>query len=46
LSDSAVFDEQVFSWTPQQPGIYQVTFIVSDYKSLVFVTVQMIVEAK
>ena len=44
LPEGAIFEEQIFSWIPEQAGIYQVTFIVSDNKSLDFITVQIIVE--
>jgi hypothetical protein len=44
LPEGAIFEEQVFNWIPQQAGLYQVTFIVSDNKSLDFMTVLIIVE--
>ena len=34
LPNEAIFSQQTFSWIPNQVGIYLVTFIVSDYKSL------------
>jgi internalin A len=43
LPEGAEFKEQDFKWTPEQAGTYFVTFIVSDYKSLDYVTVQIIV---
>ena len=44
LPDGALFDEQLFIWTPQESGTYLITFIISDYKSLDYLTVQIIVD--
>ena len=44
LPNEAQFSEQIFSWTPKQTGTYFVTFIVSDYKSMDYMTVQIKVE--
>ncbi|MBN2589977.1 MAG: right-handed parallel beta-helix repeat-containing protein [Sedimentisphaerales bacterium] len=44
LPEGAEFTNQTFIWTPEQAGIFLVTFIVSDYKSLDYVTVKIIVE--
>jgi hypothetical protein len=44
LPEGAEFSEQTFDWTPEQAGTYPVTFIVSDYKSLDYITVKIIVE--
>ena len=43
LPDGAIFEDQIFNWTPAHPGKYSVTFVVSDYKSLDYITVQIIV---
>ncbi len=43
LPEEAEFPEQIFNWTPEQAGTYFVTFIVSDYKSLNYLTVKIIV---
>jgi GH35 family endo-1,4-beta-xylanase len=43
LPVGADFTEQIFTWTPEQAGIYPVTFIVSDYKSLAYKTIQITV---
>ena len=43
LPDGAEFSEKIFSWIPKQAGTYQMIFIVSDYKSLDYITVQIIV---
>ncbi|MBN2591384.1 MAG: endo-1,4-beta-xylanase [Sedimentisphaerales bacterium] len=42
LSEGAEFSDQTFTWTPEQMGVYSVTFIVSDYKSLDYITVKII----
>ena len=42
LPEGAEFSEQIFTWTPEQAGTYFVTFIVSDYKSLNYITVKII----
>ena len=44
LPEGAEFSDQSFIWTPEEAGIYSVTFIVSDYKSLDYITVKIIVE--
>jgi hypothetical protein len=44
LPEGANFSEQVFSWTPETPGTYRLTLIVSDYKSLTYMTVRIIVD--
>ena len=44
LPDGAQFSKQIFSWTPQRPGIYTATFIVSDYESLDYVTIKIVVD--
>lgn len=44
LPDGALFYEQLFIWTPEQVGTYLVTFVVSDYKSLDYLTIQITVE--
>ena len=44
LPQGATFEEQIFIWTPEQTGTYSITFIVSDYKSLDYRTLQIIVE--
>ncbi len=44
LPEGAEFSEQTFVWTPEQSGIYQVTFVVSDYKSMDYMTVKIIAE--
>jgi predicted outer membrane repeat protein len=44
LTEGAQFSSQVFSWTPKQTGKYSLIFIVSDYKSLNYITVQITVE--
>ena len=44
LPEGAEFSEQTFTWTIEQTGTYFVTFVVSDYKSLDYLTVQIIVE--
>ncbi len=44
LPEGATFENQVFSWTPQQAGLYSITFIAGDSKSLNSMTVLIIVE--
>ena len=44
LPEGAIFEDQIFSWSPEQTGLYSITFIVSDYKSLDFITMQIIVK--
>ena len=44
LPEGANFSEQEFSWIPETPGAYQLTVIVSDYKSLSYMTVKIIVD--
>jgi hypothetical protein len=44
LPEGAEFSGQVFRWTPEQSGMYSVTFLVSDNKSLNYKTVKIIVE--
>ena len=44
MPEGAIFDDQIFSWTAQQAGTYTITFIVSDYESLDYITVQIIVD--
>jgi len=44
LPHGATFEEQMFIWTQEQAGTYLVTFVVSDYKSLDYLTVQITVE--
>jgi len=46
LPAGAIFNEQIFSWIPEQVSIYQVIFIVSDHKSLDYLTVQIIVDGQ
>jgi predicted outer membrane repeat protein len=46
LPEDAEFSNQIFSWTPEQAGEYSVIFIVSDYKSLHFITVNILVECQ
>lgn len=48
LPEDALFFEQVFSWTPglEQGGIHWVTFVVSDYKSLSFLNLKIMVDGK
>ena len=46
LPDGASFAGQAFTWTPEQAGTYNVTFIASDKKSLTLVTVEIIVKPK
>jgi subtilisin family serine protease len=41
LPDGAVFSENIFEWRPEAAGLYEITFIVSDNKSLDFVTVKI-----
>ena len=44
LPEGAIFEDNMFSWIPQQAGLFRVTFIVSDNKSLDFMTLLFIVE--
>ncbi|MBN2589978.1 MAG: hypothetical protein JXA96_08945 [Sedimentisphaerales bacterium] len=44
LLEGAEFSEQTFTWTPEQAGTYSIAFVVSDYKSLDYMTVNIIVE--
>jgi hypothetical protein len=44
LPNGAVFTENKFEWTPEVAGLYEVTFIVSDNKSLDFITVKIRIE--
>ena len=44
LPEGAVFSEQTFNWIPEQAGTYFVTVVVSDYKSLDYLTVKIVVE--
>ncbi len=44
LPEGAEFSGQTFTWTIEQTGTYFVTFVVRDYKSLDYLTVQIIVE--
>ena len=44
LPDGATFNEQAFTWTPEQEGEYSITFCVSDYKSLAYMSVQIVVD--
>jgi hypothetical protein len=39
LPDGASFSGQTFTWTPDKEDAYQVTFIVSDNKSLSYMTI-------
>jgi subtilisin family serine protease len=41
LPEGAVFSENKFEWIPEAAGLFEVTFIVSDNKSLDFVTVKI-----
>ncbi len=41
LPDGAVFSENTFDWTPETAGLYEITFIASDNKSLDFVTIKI-----
>lgn len=43
LPDGALFAAQQFTWTPEDEGIYNITFIASDNKSLTFTTIQVTV---
>jgi hypothetical protein len=47
LPDGAEFSEQIFSWTPQSrdTGSHQVTFVVSDNKSLAWINVSIVIES-
>ena len=44
LPEGAGFTNQTFTWTPEQAGTYPITFIVSDYMSLDYKTINIIVE--
>jgi hypothetical protein len=44
LPDGATFSEQLFSWIPEKPGTYTITFVASDSKSLDFMTLLIVVE--
>ena len=44
LPEDAEFEEQIFSWTPQESGTYFVTFIVTDLQSLNYITLKITVE--
>ena len=46
LPEDAEFSGEIFSWAPEQTGTYLITFIVSDYKSLDFMTLLIIVQAE
>ena len=46
LPEGAEFSGEIFSWAPEQTGTYLITFIVSDYKSLDYMTVKIIVEER
>ncbi len=41
LPDGAVFSEKRFTWTPENEGTYNITFIVSDKKSLMLKTIKI-----
>jgi hypothetical protein len=47
LPDGAIFSEQTFNWTsqPRDTGSHQVTFVVSDDKSLAWITVPIVIES-
>jgi thermitase len=45
LPEGAAFFENVFSWTPSQPGTYNIIFVVSDNKSLNYITITITIAA-
>ena len=44
LPEGSVFDGQQFTWTPEDDGTYNITFIVTDKKSLSLTTIQITVQ--